>query len=74
MDTYHYMNETVEMIERRSVMTLGESSYAYMLGYLQSHVKGLLNSLETTLTPSQVAILEMELNALKRCAGAEDAA
>lgn len=66
MDTWSYINSTLDLIETQSENSVGSVSHSYMFGYLQSHIKGVLNSLEKTLTPQQISILNMELDALKR--------
>jgi hypothetical protein len=65
-DSFVYINETLDLVAKASEKSIGNQSYSYMLGYFQSHMKGIFDSLYTTLTPEQKAILEMELDALKR--------
>jgi hypothetical protein len=67
-DSYTYVNETLDLIGKASGQYDDTSSknYPYMLGYFQSHIKGVFDSLYATLTDEQKSILMMELDALKR--------
>lgn len=66
MNMYEYIEETSDAIEQRSNQIYDENCYSFMFGYMQSHMKYVLNALETTLTEKQIRILNMELDSLKR--------
>jgi hypothetical protein len=69
LDSYEYIDKTFNLISDASKKSFGNENHSYMLGYFQSHMKLILNSLEITLTPEQKSILLMEQDALARQIG-----